>query len=246
MRYFGLIGFPLSHSFSQKYFTEKFEKENISGAEYNLYSLESIKEFPDLIQNQKGLVGLNVTIPYKQEVIPYLDEMDEIASEAGAVNTIVISTKNGVLHLKGYNTDVYGFINSIKPYIQEDAKALVLGTGGASKAVEFALNKMNIEMQFVSRNSKDGILSYNDVTADTIAKYQIIINTSPVGMHPNIDEAPQIPYEGITDKHVLFDLVYNPLETLFLKKGKNQGATTVNGLKMLHLQAEKAWEIWNS
>ena len=246
MRYFGLIGHPLSHSFSQKYFTEKFEKENIAGCQYNLHDLESINEFPDLIKNQKGLVGLNVTIPYKQDVIQFLDEMDDIATEAGAVNTIVVSGKEGKTHLKGYNTDVYGFVNSIKPHIQENAKALVLGTGGASKAVEFALNKMDIEMQFVSRTAKEGIMSYDDLTEDLVREHQVIINSSPIGMSPNVDQAPAIPYDGISSQHVLFDLVYNPLETLFLKKGKQNGAVTINGLKMLHLQAEKAWEIWNS
>ncbi|MCH7535776.1 MAG: shikimate dehydrogenase [Bacteroidetes bacterium] len=247
MRLFGIIGYPLSHSFSPGYFKDKFEKEAIVDCRYDRHELTSIDLFPDLINNIKGLVGLNVTIPYKESVMVYLDEMDDISAEAGAVNTILISNNNGKPHLKGFNTDVHGFIGSIESHVPDNAKALVLGTGGASRAVEFSLRKMNIDMRFVSRvpESSD-ILGYHNLTEDIINDHQIIINTSPVGMHPNVDEAPQIPYEGITSNHVLFDLVYNPLETLFLKKGKERGATVINGLKMLHLQAEKAWEIWNS
>ncbi|NQY66891.1 MAG: shikimate dehydrogenase [Flavobacteriales bacterium] len=247
MKQFGLIGFPLSHSFSKNYFTEKFKKENISDCHYELYPIEDISAFPDLIRNTPNLVGLNVTIPYKEVVMQYLDELDPIAKEAGAVNTIVASTKDSRTHLKGYNTDVYGFQNSINAFVQSEANALILGTGGASKAVEFSLNNMGIKTTFVSRSPKDDkTIAYTEVTKELLGNYQIVVNSSPIGMYPNVNESPDISYEGLTPTHVLFDLVYNPLETQFLKEGIKRGSTVINGLKMLHLQAEKAWEIWNS
>lgn len=243
MKQFGLIGYPLSHSFSQKYFTEKFENEHIGGCRYDNFPLTEINEFKDLISNN-DLTGLNVTIPYKQVVMPFLDSVEDEAAAIGAVNTIQF--RNG--KLKGYNTDVYGFVESLMPFILErsDLKALILGTGGASKAVAYGLKKMHIQYQFVSRTERENTITYDALTPELVKQNQLIVNTTPLGMYPNVDEAPKIPYNGITDEHILYDLVYNPVETLFLLKGKEKGAEIKNGLEMLHLQAEKAWEIWNS
>lgn len=242
MKQFGLIGYPLSHSFSKKYFTDKFENEHISNCQYDNYPLTEIKEFNDLVANT-SLVGLNVTIPYKQAVIPFLNDLDAEAEAIGAVNTIQIRNKK----LKGFNTDVYGFIESLMPFILErnHLKALILGTGGASKAVAFGLKKLHIPYEYVSRQKTDNGTTYDALTIDQIKEHHLIINTTPLGMFPNVDTAPTIHYDGIGEEHILYDLVYNPEETLFLVKGKERGAQTKNGLEMLHLQAEKAWEIWN-
>lgn len=242
MKQFGLIGYPLSHSFSKKYFTDKFENEHISNCQYDNYPLKEINEFSDLVANT-SLVGLNVTIPYKQAVIPFLNDLDAEAEAIGAVNTIQIRNKK----LKGFNTDVYGFIESLMPFILErnHLKALILGTGGASKAVTFGLKKLHIPYMYVSRHSRDNGMTYDALTIDLIKEHHLIINTTPLGMFPNVGTAPSIPYDGIGEEHILYDLVYNPEETLFLVKGKERGAQTKNGLEMLHLQAEKAWEIWN-
>lgn len=248
MRSFGLIGFPLSHSFSGTYFAEKFRKEGITDCSYNLYPLEHIDRFPQLIAENENLLGLNVTIPYKEKVIPYLDETDEGISDVGAVNTIKIYRDRKKIRLKGFNTDIYGFSESIKPFVKPgDWNALILGTGGASKAVNAVLKSWDVHVTWVSRNpSKENQISYEQITPELMTASKIIINTSPLGMHPRVDSFPAIPYEYLTPDHILFDLVYNPEETLFMIKGKEKGAIVLNGLKMLHLQADKAWEIWNS
>lgn len=243
MKVFGLIGYPLSHSFSKKYFTEKFQKENISGCTYELFELENIQLFTKLLEDETELKGLNVTIPYKQEVIPFLDGMHPSAEKIGAVN--VIKPENG--KLIGYNSDYFGFKTSLEGFLEGDLslKALILGTGGASKAVRVALEDLNIPYQYVSRTKTDTSIGYDDIDETTIKEYRLIINTTPLGMSPNVEQCPAIPYDFLTDKHYLFDLVYNPLETLFMKKGLEKGAKAINGLEMLEQQAEKAWEIWN-
>jgi shikimate dehydrogenase len=266
MHTFGIVGFPLSHSFSQKYFTEKFQRENISDCEFKNFPLEDIHDFPALVKNNPSLCGLSVTIPHKQSVMKYLDEIDGTAKEVGAVNCIKRwQTADGRWQMEGYNTDVFGFEKSLKPLLKENnSKALILGTGGASKAVAFVLKKLNIEYVFITRNAspfheehhnptmvgfKDKLfthLEYDKVEKHVILSHPLIINTTPLGMFPNVNDCPDIPYEFLTSKHLLYDLTYNPEESLFLKKGKEKGAQIKNGLEMLHLQAEKAWEIWNS
>lgn len=247
MKQYGLIGYPLSHSFSKKYFAEKFEKENIKNCEYNLFPIENINLLPQLILDNPTLCGLNVTIPYKESVIPFLDELDETAQAVGAVNCIKIGGQGNDLYLKGYNTDVYGFRQSIKPFLEiQHERALILGTGGASKAVAFVLKKIGIDCYFVSRNKgPEKSFSYEELNENVINAFKLIVNCSPVGTYPNINEAPAIPYEFITSSHLLYDLVYNPPETEFLKRGKSQGAAIVNGLSMLQQQAEEAWNVWN-
>ena len=246
MRTFGLIGFPLTHSFSQKYFTLKFEDENIN-ARYLNFPISSIDDFPELFKHHPYLAGLNVTIPYKQQVIPFLNELDSAAKDIGAVNVIKISWDSKTPHLKGYNSDIVGFRASLFPLLTIDhKKALVLGTGGASKAVVEALNLLNIDFKYVSRSPKGSdIIAYEELNEEITANHKLIINTTPLGMYPNVDNCPDIPYEAITPEHLLYDLVYNPEETLFLKKGREKGAKTKNGLEMLYLQAEEAWRIWN-
>ncbi len=247
MRVFGLIGFPLSHSFSEKYFAEKFRNENIKDAKYKLFPIESIDAMPNMIKNMPDLYGLNVTIPYKQEAMKYLDKLDDIASEIKAVNTIKIERENDSIVLKGFNTDAYGFMDSMKPYLNnKHRKALVLGTGGASKAVIYVLKKLDIDYLMASRTPRENNhISYNDISVELLNDYKVIINTSPLGMYPKTDMAPDLPYHALGEDHLLYDLVYNPEETKFMALGKAQGAATCNGLKMLYLQAEKAWEIWN-
>ncbi|WP_346882031.1 shikimate dehydrogenase [uncultured Algibacter sp.] len=244
MNKLGLLGRNISYSFSKTYFKEKFENENIKNTTYENFDIESIDLFPTIIKNTKGLKGMNVTIPYKQDVMPYLDKINKKAKIIGAVNTIKI-TKKG--KLVGYNTDCYGFKKSLKPFIKSHHKsALILGTGGASKAVAFSLKNMGIAYKYVSRKLTDGIdFTYQTLTEDDINHHQIIINCTPLGTFPNVDICPNIPYKSINNKHILFDLIYNPEETTFLKHGKQNGATTINGLNMLKLQAEKAWSIWN-
>lgn len=250
MKQYGLIGYPLSHSFSKKYFTEKFEKENIQNCEYNLFPIENINLFPQLISDNPSLCGLNVTIPYKEVVIPFLNELDETAKAVGAVNCIKIIRKGGSIHLIGHNTDVFGFRQSIKPFLEiQHERALILGTGGASKAVAYVLKEIGIDIYFVSRNKSqklsDKMLSYEELNENVINAFKLIINASPVGTFPNINVAPAIPYHFISPAHLLYDLVYNPPETEFLKRGKSKGASIVNGLSMLQQQAEEAWNIWN-
>lgn len=257
MKQYGLIGYPLSHSFSKKYFTEKFEKENIKNCEYNLFPIENINLLPQLISDNPTLCGLNVTIPYKESVIPFLNELDETAKAVGAVNCIKITRNGNSIHLKGYNTDVYGFRQSIKPFLEiQHERALILGTGGASKAVAYVLKEIGINTYFVSREKSqkaevksqkagNNIFTYDELNENVINAFKLIVNTSPVGTFPNINDAPAIPYNFISASHLLYDLVYNPPETEFLKRGKAQGASTVNGLSMLQQQAEEAWSIWN-
>jgi shikimate dehydrogenase len=242
MRNFGLLGKHIDYSFSRGYFKDKFEINKLD-CSYNNFDLEKIEDF-EALKSTAQLSGLNVTIPYKQDVIPYLDAIDLEAQEIGAVNTIKF--ENG--KLTGYNTDHYGFEHSLKPHLKPlHKKALILGTGGASKAVAFALRKLGIYFEYVSRTQSSAVkYTYESLSKKGIKDYQIIINCTPLGTFPNITKCPQIPYEQITSNHLLFDLIYNPEETLFLKQGKKNNATTLNGLEMLRLQAEKSWEIWNS
>ncbi len=247
MNTYGLIGYPLGHSFSRKFFTEKFAKEGID-AQYLNFEIPSIEEFPEIIKNNPTLRGLNVTIPYKQQVMQYLDDISEEAKAIGAVNVVKcqLSTVNCQLHLTGYNSDVIGFVNSIKPLLKpHHKKALILGTGGASKAIRYGLEKkLGMKTLFVSRSARKGMITYEEVTAEVLKEYEVIVNCSPVGMYPHVDECPALPYEALNENNLLYDLVYNPLETLFMKKGAAQGATVKNGLEMLHLQAIASWEFW--
>lgn len=245
MQQYGLIGFPLGHSFSKRFFTEKFEKENID-AQYELYELENITAFSSLVASV-SLQGLNVTIPYKEQVISYLQELDATAVDIGAVNVIKFIQRDNQIILKGYNTDAVGFQRALEPFLQPwHQQALILGTGGASKAIEYSLRKMGIHTCNVSRTANPGVLTYQDLTPQVMQDYLLIINASPVGTYPHIDECPQIPYYLLSEKHFLFDAVYNPAQTLFLKNGLEQGAQGINGESMLVGQALAAWEIWNS
>lgn len=242
MRSFGLIGRNISYSFSVGYFSDKFRKEGISDCSYENFDLQDISEFPKLIKSKPNLIGLNVTIPYKEQVIPYLDELHETAAEIGAVNTIKITSEGRLI---GYNTDYYGFQKSIGPFLKPaHSQALILGTGGASKAVAYALKNINISYLFVSRSAVKNGLTYSDLTQGTIGSHPLIINCTPLGTFPNVENKPDIPYQFLTPNHLLYDLIYNPPETAFLKMGREKGATICNGLDMLVHQAEKAWEIW--
>ena len=252
MKKFGLIGYPLKVSFSKGYFSEKFERENLNDHAYELYPIADISEFSELLKNHPELCGLNVTIPYKKSIMPYLDELHESASEVGAVNVIKFQ-KDG--KLMGYNSDVFGFEQSFLPFVKPHHRsALILGTGGAAMAVAYILRKHNIPYQSVSREKKNGMLTYQDLYENecrgeaclALTSFNIIINTTPLGMTPNVDTYPDLPYEKITPDFLCYDLVYTPEETLFLTKSKAQGATIKNGLEMLHLQADRAWEIWNT
>ncbi|TDE51086.1 shikimate dehydrogenase family protein [Flavobacterium sp. GT3P67] len=240
---FGLLGRNINYSFSKGYFTDKFNSENFAGCTYENFDIPEITAFPEVIKNTSDLKGMNVTIPYKETVIPFLDKLSKKAELIGAVNTIKI-TKKG--KLKGYNTDYYGFKKSLEPLLQpHHKKALILGTGGASKGVAYALDELDIPYTFVSREAKENAIDYNRINATTFDNYQIIINSTPVGTSPNVEAFPLLPYEFFTEKHIAFDLIYNPAETQFLKKAKQQGAQIKNGLDMLIFQAEKAWKIWN-
>ncbi len=238
---FGLLGYPLFNNFSKDYFNEKFKALCLSDYFYENYPLETLELLPFLIKNTPSIAGLNVTIPYKQTIFKYLDEVDMDANIVGAVNTI--SIKNG--KLKGFNTDIYGFEHSIKPLLRPDQnKALILGTGGASKAVSFVLQKMGLEVTYVSRDKQKGI-PYLEINKTLMEDNLLIVNCTPAGMYPDVDKSPLIPYEYITPEHLIYDLIYLPEETLFLKKCREKGAAIKNGLEMLYLQAEKSWEIWN-
>ena len=240
---FGLLGRNINYSFSKGYFTDKFSNENFEGCTYENFDIQEIDFFNEIIKNTPDLKGLNVTIPYKEAVIPFLDKLSKKAKLIGAVNTIKI-TKKG--KLKGYNTDYHGFKKSLETLLQpHHKKALILGTGGASKGVAFALDELNIPYTFVSREAKENAIDYNRINETTFDNYQIIINASPVGTSPNTEAFPLIPYAYFTNNHIAYDLIYNPAETQFLKKAKEQGAQVKNGLDMLIFQAEKAWEIWN-
>lgn len=246
MKQFGLIGYPLGHSFSKNFFNEKFHSENID-AEYVNFEIPTIEDFPKVVASHPNLVGLNVTIPYKEKVISYLDELDKDAASIGAVNVIRIVRNKGKVTLKGYNSDVLGFTQSIEPLLERHhTKALILGTGGASKAVNYSLRKLGLDTLFVSRSRRnESTITYSDLTPEYMEAYKVIVNCTPVGMYPQADLCPDIPYELLTPQHLLYDLLYNPNTTLFMKRGADQGATVKNGLEMLLLQAFGAWDIWN-
>ncbi len=245
---FGLIGFPLSHSFSKSYFSEKFLKLGIQNCSYENFELSSIDQFPKLLNDRAEIAGLSVTIPYKESIIPFLDSLSKEALEIGAVNTIQIN-KTDKISLVGHNTDIIGFRSSLLSMLgAERPNALILGTGGAAKAVKYVLDNLDIGVQYVSRNPSkaEHSLSYQELNEELIRGAKLIVNTSPLGMYPNMDLYPDIPYAGIGSSHFLFDLIYNPALTSFLKKGMDRGASVKNGLEMLALQADASWEIWNS
>lgn len=261
MKQYGLIGYPLSHSFSKKYFTTKFEKENITDHVYELYELSNLSDFPELLRANPNLSGLNVTVPHKIGIVRYMDWISEEAKLVGAINCIRISAESPVLaafsgevgikdhnfNLEGFNTDVYGFEHSLKPLLKpHHKKALLLGNGGAARAVKCVLDKLDIPYTLVTRRHDRNSILFSELTAGIMAEHTIIINTTPLGTSPNVHECPPIPYEYITERHLLYDLIYNPEQTLFLKQGHDAGAATKNGYEMLVLQAERSWEIWNS
>ncbi len=246
MERYGIIGFPLGHSFSRDYFMNKFRTEGID-AIYENFPLAAIDKFPDLVEQYPDLVGLNVTLPHKLSVMKYLDEIDDKALNAGAVNVISIIMKGNMKLFKGYNTDIDGFVISLKPMLHRDIrKVIVLGTGGASRAVQAGLEEIGLTFSVVSRDRARADLSYSELTGDLIRNCQLIINATPLGMFPDTDNAPDIPYDSLTPGSILYDLVYNPEESLFLRLGRERGCIIKNGLEMLHVQAEKAWDIWNS
>jgi len=244
MKKFGLIGYPLSHSFSKGYFSDKFIKEEITDCVYDNYEIEEINLIEEIVSNEQEISGFNVTIPYKQDVIPFLDALHPAAERIGAVNVIAIDKEK---KLTGYNSDYFGFKASLESLLAGDLKlsALVLGTGGASKAVIAALEDLGIYYQLVSRSSSKTSLCYEDITNELVEEHRLIVNTTPLGMTPKIHTLPKLPYGAISEQHYLYDLVYNPETTRFLQEGIDRGAKVKNGLEMLHLQAEKAWQIWN-
>ena len=246
MQKYGLIGYPLKHSFSIGFFNEKFKSEGID-AEYVNFEIPEINDFMEVIEENPNLCGLNVTIPYKEQVIPFLDELDKDTAQIGAVNVIkIVRGPKGKVKLTGYNSDIIGFSQSIQPLLQPyHKKALILGTGGSSKAIYHGLKSLGIDSIFVSRTQKEGMLTYEELTPEIMAEHTVIVNCTPVGMYPKVDFCPAIPYELLTPNHLLYDLLYNPNTTLFMKKGEEHGAVTKNGLEMLLLQAFAAWEIWN-
>lgn len=243
MKLYGLIGYPLGHSFSKQYFTQKFEKENLADCFFELFPLIKINQFNNLIKSQLSLKGLCVTIPHKQSVIPFLNSISEEAKNIGAVNCIEILPEG----LKGHNTDVVGFEQSFIPYLKpHHSKALVFGTGGASKAVQYVLGKLNIPFLPVSRvPAGNHCIGYNKINKELLEEYKIIINCTPLGMYPNEDAMPELPYKYLSSQHYLYDLIYKPAETKFLRQGKQKGATIKNGYDMLIIQAEENWKIWN-
>ncbi|RUT80146.1 shikimate dehydrogenase family protein [Ancylomarina longa] len=245
MNTYGIIGYPLTHSFSKKYFTDKFKKLQLD-AQFLNFEIPSVNDFVKIIKIEKNLKGLCITIPYKEKVIPFLDEIDPLAKKIGAVNSIQIRHDGNQIKLKGYNTDIFGFMESLKDFIGDKRpKALILGTGGASKAIAAGLAELGIAYRFVSRVGKNDILTYDMLNAELISTHQLIVNCTPLGTFPKEETCPDIPYHLLGSDHYLYDLVYNPAATLFLKKGAEQDAKTHNGLNMLHLQAEKNWEIWH-
>lgn len=242
MKRYGLIGKTLRHSFSRQFFTDKFQKEGRTDCRYDLFELPSVSFLPGLIRETAGLEGLNVTIPYKEAVLPYLHSQDEVVQGTGACNCIRL--RNG--RLEGFNTDVFGFLASLQPLLRPfHRKALVLGTGGAAKAVNFALRSLHIDVQAVSRTPSPGMLTYADLDDAALRTHLLIVNTTPLGTFPDIDEKPPIPYGFLSPQHLLYDLVYNPALTAFLKEGQQKGASVKNGHEMLALQAEESWRIWN-
>jgi len=247
MKTYGLIGYPLSHSFSKKYFTEKFLNEGIANHQYELFPIEDIKSLPDLLAKNPSLCGLNVTIPHKVNVLCYLNEIEEAAEKIGAVNCISIKNFDGETYLKGYNTDAHGFEASLKPLLKpQHAKALVFGDGGAAKAVKYVLDKLNIDYKVVVRKAVEGAILYSDISIELLKSHKLLINTTPLGMSPNVDTFPDIDYTILDSTYLAYDLVYNPLETTFLAKAAEKGAEIKNGLEMLYKQAERAWCIWNN
>jgi shikimate dehydrogenase len=245
MRKFGLIGYPLGHSFSKKYFSEKFVSENIPDCSYELFPIDSIQKLNPLLDSEDELCGLNVTIPYKSEIFSFLDYIEPEALEIGAVNVIKIGKDRGKRFLKGYNSDVAGISDTLLPYIKGIKSAIVLGTGGSSRAVCHVLEKAGIEVTRVSRTRRPGIHNYSDLSLQLFERSGLIVNTTPLGMFPDIESKPWIDYSHINSKHILFDLVYNPELTSFLKEGRSRGCTILGGLTMLHSQAERSWQIWN-
>lgn len=243
---YGLIGYPLTHSFSIGFFNEKFKSEGID-AIYENFEIPSIEDFPEVVDTNPNLKGLNVTLPYKERVIAYLDFLSPEARAIGAVNVIKVSHKGKDTQLKGYNSDVIGFTKSIDPLIKPyHKKALILGTGGASKAIDYGLKSLGLETVKVSRYEHADTIQYDNITADIVKEYNVIVNCTPCGMYPNADECPKLPYEAMDSNNLLYDLIYNPDETLFMKKGMEHGAVVKNGLEMLLLQAFVSWEFWNS
>ena len=246
MRKFGLIGFPLGHSFSKKYFSEKFAKENIRDCSYENYPIHDLNLFPELIKGNPELCGLNVTIPYKTGILKYIDTTEPAIDEIGAVNVLKIKRINGKTRISGYNSDVIGIRDSILPVMNSKLRsALVLGTGGSSGAVSYALKKLGLKVTLVSRTRKPGVICYEDITAELLKKTDLIINTTPLGLFPNTTARPEIDYSLLNKNHILFDLVYNPELTLFLESGKERGCKIITGLKMLYSQADRSWDIWN-
>ncbi len=244
METYGLIGFPLGHSFSKKYFTEKFAREGIS-AQYLNFEIDDISRLQEILDRHPDLCGFNVTIPYKEKILPYLTAITPEAQEIGAVNVVKVNRHDGRLSLTGYNSDVIGFRESLRPFLQSHhTHALILGSGGASKAVRVGLHQLGIYSQTVSRTSCVQCIPYTAIDVDILQQYSVIINTTPLGMYPDIAICPSIPYEYLNEQHLLYDLVYNPRETLFMQKGRRQGATVCNGMEMLILQAEEAWRFW--
>jgi len=242
---YGLIGYPLGHSFSVSYFNEKFENENIDACYIN-FEIPTIDSLREVLDKNPELRGLNVTIPYKQQVIPYLNAVSPEARAIGAVNVIRIRRKGKNIHLKGFNSDVIGFTQSIEPLLEPcHKKALILGTGGASKAIDYGLRSLGLETAFVSRTGRNGAFFYEDITPEIIREYKVVVNCTPLGMYPHVDSCPNLPYEAMDSHTLLYDLLYNPDETLFMKRGQEHGATVVNGLEMLLLQAFASWEFWH-
>lgn len=245
MRIFGIVGNPLEHSFSPDYFHHKFIRENIDDALYRLFPMEDISLLRPLIKKEKSLCGLNVTIPHKETAIPFMDELDPVVREIGALNVIKIN-RGDQLVLKGFNTDVIGFEESLKPLLQKQhTHALVFGSGGSSRSVQYVLKKLNIEFHVVSRNAHDDNYIYQDLSVDVLQRHKLLINTTPVGLYPKENFSLPIYYNAISEEHLLYDLIYNPSETLFLQQGKTRGAVVKNGLEMLRIQAEESWKIWN-
>lgn len=245
MERYGLIGFPLGHSFSQTFFNEKFLNEHID-AEYVNYEIPSLDYLPEIINTTPELRGLNITIPYKERIIPFLNELSDEAKAVGAVNLIALRQDGKKVYMKGYNSDVPGFTRSIRPLLQPiHTHALILGTGGAAKAVDYSLRQLGLATQMVSRSRKLNAITYEEITGDAIRQHRVIVNCTPLGMYPHTDECPMLPYQAITPQHIVYDLLYNPDKTLFMKKAERQGAVVKNGLEMLLLQAYVNWEVWH-
>jgi shikimate dehydrogenase len=247
MRKYGLVGYPLGHSFSKKYFTEKFDGEHITDCSYENFPLDDINKFPSLLKDNPDLYGLNITIPYKTQVLEYVDVRDTAVDEIGAANVLKIKREGDNTKVYGFNSDVTGIHDSILPHLTKNLKsALILGTGGSSRAVAWTLKKMGINYTLISRDQKPGAISYSEINSNIISRIQLIINTTPLGMYPDIASCPELDYDLLDKRHILFDLVYNPEMTTFLRSGQERGCSIITGLRMLYSQAEKSWEIWNN